>query len=92
MERSQRTDRMEFWSTIDLKESHERLKEQLAQWMQFYNQHRTHSGIHCKTPLARLRELLDTIPTRQAVLEAYIPPTRKYVTNSNWVWVYTGDA
>jgi transposase InsO family protein len=91
VERSQRTDRMEFWSTVDLKETHERLKEQLAQWMHFYNQQRTHSGIHSQTPLARLQELWDTIPTHLAVHEAYVPPTRKYVTNSSWGWVYTGD-
>jgi len=67
VERSQRTDRMEFWSSIDTKANRERLDEQLKEWQNFYNQQRTHSAIHCKTPQARFLELIE-------VQAAYVPP------------------
>jgi len=86
VERSQRTDRMEFWSTVDSSASRESLKEQVAQWQQFYNQDRTHSAIHSKTPNARFQELVDILPTREEVHAAYVPPLKKYVTNNHYYW------
>ena len=77
VERSQRTDRMEFWATIDNTAPKELLEEQLAQWQGFYNQQRTHSAIHCKTPYARFQELIDVLPTHEAVQAAYITPQKK---------------
>ena len=50
VERSQRTDRMEFWATIDLKAPREQVEEQLVAWQSFYNGERTHSSLHSKTP------------------------------------------
>jgi len=92
VERSQRTDRMEFWSSVDTKAEREVLDEQLAhdeqlaQWQGFYNQERTHSALHCKTPQARFLELLDVLPTFEAIQAAYIPPQKKYVTNNHYYW------
>jgi hypothetical protein len=90
VERSQRTDRiefwMEFWSSVDNKVDKELLDEQLAQWQSFYNQERIHSAIHCKTPQARLQELLDVLPTFEAVRAASVPPQKKYVTNNHYYW------
>ena len=86
VERSQRTDRMEFWSTIDNTAPRESLDEQVAQWQQFYNQDRTHSAIHCKTPNARFQELIELLPSREAVHAAYVPPLKKYVTNNHYYW------
>ena len=86
VERSQRTDRMEFWSTVDNTAPRELLDEQLAQWQGFYNQERTHSAIHSKTPNARFQELLDVLPTFEAVQAAYVPPLKKYVTNNHYYW------
>jgi hypothetical protein len=83
---SQRTDRMEFWATIDNTAPKELLEEQLAQWQGFYNQQRTHSAIHCKTPYARFQELIDVLPTHEAVQAAYITPQKKYVTNNRYYW------
>ncbi|BCM94157.1 hypothetical protein IAD21_06060 [Abditibacteriota bacterium] len=56
MERSQRTDRIEFWATIDLKAPRERLEEQLAAWQNFYNGERTHSSLNSKTPNQRFQD------------------------------------
>ncbi len=86
VERSQRTDRMEFWSSVDTTIQRELLDDQLAQWQGFYNQQRTHSAIHCKTPQARFLELLDVLPSYEAVQDAYVPPKKKYVTNNHYYW------
>ena len=86
VERSQRTDRMEFWSTVDNTEPRDSLEKQVAKWQGFYNQERTHSAIHSKTPNARFQELLDVLPTFEAVQAAYVPPLKKYVTNNHYYW------
>ena len=86
VERSQRTDRMEFWSTVDNTAPRELLNEQVAQWQSFYNQDRTHSAIQSKTPHARFQELIHVLPTVEAVQTAYIPPLKKYVTNNHYYW------
>lgn len=91
VERSQRTDRMEFWSTIDNKAPREFLEEKLAEWMFFYNQQRTHSSLHCKTPYARLQELSDIVPSYDDVQAAYVPPLKPYITNYHGMWVWNSD-
>lgn len=88
VERSQRTDRMEFWSSVDTKANRERLDEQLKEWQNFYNQQRTHSAIHCKTPQARFQELIDVLPSYEEVQAAYVPP-KKYANNNHYIWVST---
>jgi len=87
VERSQRTDRMEFWATVEASAPRETLKEQLLQWQRFYNQERTHSAISSKTPHARLLELTSLVPTRAAVQAAYLAPSKRYVTNNHYVWM-----
>ena len=87
VERSQRTDRMEFWTTVDNKAPRELLDEQLTQWQQFYNQERTHSAIHSKTPQARFHELMPLVPTHESIQAAYVPPLKPYVTNNHYGWV-----
>jgi transposase InsO family protein len=86
VERSQRTDRMEFWNTVDNKAPRELLDQQLAQWQSFYNQERTHSAIHSKTPQARFQELRETLPSLEAVHAAYVLPLKLYVTNNHYFW------
>ncbi len=78
---------MEFWTTVDHKAPREILEEQLAQWQDFYNQDRTHSAIHSKTPYARFQELREILPTPEAVQAAYLPPHQRYVTNNHYQWV-----
>ena len=48
VERSQRTDRMEFYATVNLKMKY--LPEELKQWQRFYNEERPHGGLGGKTP------------------------------------------
>jgi hypothetical protein len=87
VERSQRTDRAKFWSTVDRKEPQDRLEAHLSQWQVFYNQERTHSAIGSKTPLQRLEEKRAVIPSREAVPAAYDPAKEELITNSYGVWV-----
>lgn len=49
VERSHRTDRAEFWSSVDRKAPQDKLEAQLAQWQLFYNQERMHSAINSQT-------------------------------------------
>ena len=82
---SQRTDRMEFWATVERSASRQALQEQLLEWQRFYNQERTHSAISSKTPHARWLELISLVPTHEAVQAAYLPPSKRYVTNKHYV-------
>jgi transposase InsO family protein len=87
VERSQRTDRMEFWATVDNKSPREILNEQLFQGQQFYNQERTHSALPSKTPQARFEELRHLVPSRESIQAAYTPPFKPYVANNLYRWV-----
>jgi transposase InsO family protein len=57
VERSQRTDLDEFYTTVDLKNPG--LADQLAEWQHYYNWDRPHSSLQGKTPIERLTELSD---------------------------------
>lgn len=57
VERSQRTDLDEFYSTVDIKDP--LLPNLLAEWQQYYNWDRPHSSLEGKTPIERLAELAD---------------------------------
>lgn len=57
VERSQRTDLDEFYSTVDVKDP--RLADLLAEWQHYYNWDRPHSSLEGKTPIERLAELAD---------------------------------
>ena len=85
VERSQRTDRMEFWATIDIKAAREHLEEQLALWQSFYNSERTHSSLNSKTPNQRFQEMRELVPSHQQIKDAYTPP-KWNINNSHGVW------
>jgi transposase InsO family protein len=91
VERSQRTDRMEFWPTVSLSHSQEELARELSQWQQFYNQERTHTALHCKTPQQRLEEIRSLIPTPESVQAAYDPQKETYKSNSHYRWVFPDE-
>jgi transposase InsO family protein len=91
VERSQKTDRMEFWATIELCAPRETLQSQLQQWQQFYNQERTHSAIASQTPFRRWKELAELVPTLEAVQNAYKTPERS-IKNSYYVWAGQDEA
>ncbi len=62
VERSQETDKIEFYSTIDL--SSPELDMLLAEWQHYYNWERPPSAHSGKTPMERYCELMAQTPLR----------------------------
>jgi transposase InsO family protein len=58
VERSQRTDIEEFYSTVNLKAAD--LSAQLQRWQDHYNQHRPHGSLSGRTPVRT--QFTDTVP------------------------------
>jgi len=69
VERSQRTDWMEFYATVDV--GSPELPAQLKQWQQFYNEERPHGGIGGQTPQSQWCRLADRVADREAVGHLY---------------------
>ena len=65
VERSQRTDLDEFYSSVDVKDHN--LKTLLLEWEFYYNQHRPHSSLNGKTPNEKYSELKHMIPSREEI-------------------------
>ncbi len=71
VERSQKTDKSEFYPTIDLNISLEELDELLAEWQTYYNWERPHSSLKGLTPIERVIELSDQTPLSEEVSQDY---------------------
>jgi transposase InsO family protein len=71
VERAQKTDLDEFYSTVNLDAPD--LEEQLDLWQFFYNWHRPHGGLNGKTPIDRGCELFPQTPLSEEVDTFYDP-------------------
>lgn len=71
VERSQQTDEMEFWVTVDL--TVPQLSSQLEEWQFFYNWQRPHSALRGLTPMNRYCELIQETPLHKEPHAAYDP-------------------
>lgn len=71
VERTQRTDLDEFYSSIDLKRAD--LAEELGYWEHYYNWDRPHSSLGGKTPNEKYVELIRQTPLHEEVSEKYDP-------------------
>jgi transposase InsO family protein len=69
VERSQQTDWVEFYSTVDVEDPS--LPDLLEEWQFFYNWQRPHSALSGKTPMERCCELLDVTPLQEEVEGQY---------------------
>ncbi len=69
VERSQKTDKTEFYATVDLSDSD--LKEQLSLWQHYYNWDRPHSAHNGNSPMERYFELSDETPFSDEVSSLY---------------------
>ena len=69
VERSQRTDKDEFYSTVKL--DLEKLRQTLSEWQHYYNWQRAHGSLKGKTPIEKVCDLLDSTPLREEVSNAY---------------------
>lgn len=79
VERTQRTDLDEFYSSIlDIKTPN--LEEELGYWEFYYNWHRPHTSLGGKTPNERFIELIHQTPLHEEVGENYDPKKEEIKT------------
>ena len=69
VERSQRTDIEEFYSTVDL--SAENLYDLLDEWQFYYNWRRPHSSLGGKAPMDKCCELIHQTPIQETIEEMF---------------------
>ncbi len=69
VERAQRTDLDEFYSTVDIGSLN--LEEQLQEWQHYYNWQRPHSSLKGKTPIDVVCELFNKTPLGEEVEDLY---------------------
>jgi transposase InsO family protein len=75
VERSQKTDKIEFYATVDIDSPN--LDEQLAEWQHYYNWMRPHSAHKGKTPMEKYFELSDKTPFSDEVIRNYDPSNER---------------
>jgi transposase InsO family protein len=71
VERSQQTDKVEFWPTVDCSAPFSELEQELGLWQTHYNWERSHGALGDRAPLARWLELMDQTPFRWQVCEQF---------------------
>ncbi|OEU71317.1 MAG: integrase, partial [Desulfovibrio sp. S3730MH75] len=71
VERSQKTDKIEFYSTVELASTD--LQTLLAEWQHYYNWERPHSAHNGKTPMERYFQLMEKTPFSEEVAKNYHP-------------------
>ncbi len=69
VERSQKTDKIEFYPTINLADFD--LAMQLEEWQFAYNWDRPHISLQGKTPMERYCELIELTPLNEEASAAY---------------------
>ena len=90
VERSQKTDKAEFYSLINLKDPSLPLNKLLTEWEYFYNHLRPHASLNGKTPYEKYLETTSRVPLQGEVTQNYwdsppekiVPRNTKYLT---WV-------
>lgn len=73
VERSQKTDKIEFYATLDLSDKNLDLDLLLAEWQHYYNWQRPHSSLGGKSPMDRYLDLIHETPYLDEVLKKYNP-------------------
>lgn len=90
IERSQKTDKAEFYSLLNLKNPSINLIKLLADWEHFYNYKRPHSSLSGQTPYERYLEVEHKIPIQPDVTQIYwdSPPEKIVPRNSKYLtWI-----
>lgn len=70
VERSQKTDKLEFYATVDTQS--EAIHDQLAEWQHYYNWDRPHSAHGGSSPMERFFELIHQTPFSDEVDNHYV--------------------
>lgn len=81
VERSQRTDLEEFYSSVDIKDPE--LNDRLEEWQHYYNWNRPHSNLGGKTPMDKWSECLNKIPYSDEVCTQY-DPKKERIQEANY--------
>lgn len=81
VERSQKTDKAEFYVTVDLQDGD--IDEQLSQWQHYYNWDRPHSAHHGKSPIEKYFELSEKTPFSEDVSNLY-QPSNERIQDANY--------
>lgn len=81
VERSQQTDKIQFYTTIDLASSD--LDDHLAEWQHYYNWERPHSAHKGKTPMERYFELSGETPFFDEIAKDY-HPGQEHIQEQNY--------
>jgi transposase InsO family protein len=76
VERSQRTDRGEFYATVERSDPEMNIK--LKEWQHFYNWARPHGAHNGKPPMERYFERQQNTPFNKEVVERYNPTLEDY--------------
>lgn len=71
VERSQKTDKAEFYSHLNLRDKTLQIEPLLADWEHFYNHKRPHASLNGKTPYEKYLELENLIPIQPEVTGEY---------------------
>jgi transposase InsO family protein len=69
VERSQKTDKTEFYATVDIESDD--LANQLSEWQHYYNWNRSHSAHKGKTPMEKYFDVSNETPFSDEVLDNY---------------------
>lgn len=81
VERSQKTDKMEFYATINIKSKE--IEDLLAEWQHYYNWERPHCAHGGRSPMDRYFELSSAIPFSDEVHRQYLPSNER-IQNANY--------
>lgn len=71
VERTQQTDKVEFWSLFDLSDDSLKLEYLAIEWQEFYNKKRPHSSLNGKTPWQKLKSVEHLIPIQPDVTKQF---------------------
>lgn len=81
VERSQKTDKLEFYATVDTQS--EVIHDQLAEWQHYYNWDRPHSAHGGNNPMERFFELIHQTPFSDEV-DSYYLPKKELIRDPNY--------
>lgn len=71
VERTQQTDKTEFWSFFDLTDTSLDLAYLAVEWQEFYNKKRPHSALNGETPYQKLKLVENLIPIQPDVTSKF---------------------
>jgi transposase InsO family protein len=71
VERTQQTDKIEFWDVIDVPNDVAKLNEMAIGWQNFFNQKRPHSSLNGKTPWQKYLETENEIPIQPEITQLF---------------------